>query len=240
MHHPNDLSILYLDNHLIAVCKPPGLLTQPNDSGSESLMGQVKKWIKLEYNKPGNVFLGLVHRLDRNVSGVVLFARTSKAASRLSEQFRKKTIHKVYHTIVEGSPSANRTTLVHYLRKEKSMKSTVFNRPEKGTQQSELEYIILENRKTFSLLEVRLRTGRFHQIRAQLSFIGHPILGDKKYGSIITLPDRQIALYAYQLFFEHPISKEEVCVEAPPPIIGRWSDKTYYEFVANESRLDRN
>ena len=215
--HLSDLSILYLDNHLIAVCKPPGLLTQKDDSGSESLMDLVKKWIKSEYNKPGNVFLGLIHRLDRNVSGVVLFARTSKAASRLSEQFRKKTIHKVYRTIVEGSPNPKQTKLAHYLRKEKSLKSTVFNRPEKDTQQAELEYKTLENRTTSSLLEVRLRTGRFHQIRAQLSFIGHPILGDKKYGSAITLPERQIALYAHQLVFEHPINKEEVSVETCPP-----------------------
>ena len=135
MPDPNDLSILYLDNHLIAVCKPPGLLTQSDDSGSESLMDHVKKWIRSEYNKPGNVFLGLIHRLDRNVSGVVLFARTSKAASRLSEQFRKRTIQKVYRTIVEGSPSPKHATLAHYLRKENSLKSTVFNRPEKYTQQ---------------------------------------------------------------------------------------------------------
>ena len=180
-------------------------------------MGQVKKWIEFEYKKPGNVFLGLVHRLDRNVSGAVLFARTSKAASRLSEQFRKKTIQKVYRTIVEGSPSPKQGALVHYLRKEKSLKSTVFNRPGKDTQQAELEYKTLENRKNSSLLEVRLHTGRFHQIRAQLSFIGHPILGDKKYSSIITLPDRQIALYSHRLVFEHPISKEEVCVETLPP-----------------------
>ena len=159
----------------------------------------------------------MIHRLDRNVSGVVLFARTSKAASRLSEQFRKKTIHKVYRTIVEGSPSPKQTTLSHYLRKEKSLRSTVFKQPGKDTQQAELEYKTLENRKISSLLEVRLRTGRFHQIRAQLSFIGHPILGDKKYGSTITLPDRQIALYAHQLVFEHPISKEEVCIQTLPP-----------------------
>ena len=180
-------------------------------------MDQVKKWIKFEYKKQGNVFLGLVHRLDRNVSGVVLFARTSKAASRLAEQFRKKTIQKVYRTIVEGSPIPKQAGLVHYLRKEKSLKSTVFNRPEKNTQKAELEYKTLENRKTSSLLEVKLHTGRFHQIRAQLAFIGHPILGDKKYSSTITLPDRQIALYARQLVFEHPIKKEEVCVETLPP-----------------------
>ena len=133
-----------MDNHLIAVWKPPGLLTQPDGSSSESLVGQVKKWIKLEYKKPGNVFLGLVHRLDRNVSGAVLFARTSKAASRLSEQFRKKTIQKVYRTIVEGKPSPKQAALSHYLRKEKTLKSTVFKRPEKDTQQAELEYKTLQ------------------------------------------------------------------------------------------------
>ena len=143
MSQPSDLSILYLDNHLIAVCKPPGLLTQSDDSDCESLVDQVKKWIKLEYNKPGNVFLGLIHRLDRNVSGVVLFARTSKAASRLSEQFRKKITQKIYRTIVEGIPNPKQAKLCHYLRKEKSLKSTVFNRPGKDTQQAELEYKIL-------------------------------------------------------------------------------------------------
>ena len=217
MAHPSDLPILYLDNHLIAVCKPPGLLTQADASGSESLIDQVKEWIKSEFNKPGNVFLGLIHRLDRNVSGVVLFARTSKAASRLSEQFRKKTTQKVYRTIVEGIPNPAQARLSHHLRKEKSLKSTVFKRPGKNTQEAELKYKILENRQTSSLLEVRLHTGRFHQIRAQLSFIGHPVLGDKKYGSTIHLPDRQIALYAHQLVFEHPVRKEEVFVESPPP-----------------------
>jgi len=211
------LPILYLDNHLIAVIKPSGLLTQSDDTGSESLIDQVKKWIKLEYNKRGNVFLGLIHRLDRNVSGVVLFARTSKAASRLSEQFRNKTIQKVYRTIVEGSPSPKQATLSHYLRKEKSLKSTVFKRSGRDTQRADLEYKTLENLKSSSLLEVRLYTGRFHQIRAQLSFIGHPVFGDKKYGSTISLPDRQIALYAHQLVFEHPISQEKVCIESSPP-----------------------
>lgn len=217
MPRPNDLNVLYLDNHLIAVCKSTGILTQADGSGSESLMDQVKKWIKVEFNKPGNVFLGLIHRLDRNVSGVVLFARTSKAASRLSEQFREKTTQKIYRTIVEGKPNPKQASLSHHLRKEKSLKSTVFKRPGKDTQLAELEFTTLENYENSSLLEVKLNTGRFHQIRAQLAFIGHPISGDKKYGATTTLPDRQIALYAHRLTFEHPISKEEVCVEAPPP-----------------------
>ncbi|MEK9628155.1 MAG: RluA family pseudouridine synthase [Nitrospinota bacterium] len=217
MPHPNELSILYLDNHLIAVCKPPGILTQANDSGSESLMDLVKKWIKDEFNKPGNVFLGLVHRLDRNVSGVVLFARTSKAASRLSQQFREKTTQKIYRAVVEGTPDPKQATLTHHLRKEKSLKTTVFKRSGKDTQHAELEYKTLENCEDKSLLEIQLHTGRFHQIRAQLSFIGHPIYGDKKYGATTSLPERQIALYAHRLMFKHPVSKEEVCVEASPP-----------------------
>ncbi len=209
--------VLYLDNHLIAVCKPAGILTQTDDSGDESLMDQVKAWIKTEFNKPGNVFLGLIHRLDRNVSGVVLFARTSKGASRLSEQFRNKTTEKFYRAIVEGKPEPKQASLSHHLRKEKTLKSTVFQRPGKDTQHAELEYKTLENYESTSLLEIKLHTGRFHQIRAQLAFIGHPVLGDKKYGAVTPLPERQVALYAHRLIFKHPISKEKVCVESPPP-----------------------
>ena len=210
-------SILYLDSHLIAVCKPAGMLTQADDSGDESLMDQVKAWIKTEFNKPGNVFLGLIHRLDRNVSGVLLFARTSKGASRLSEQFRDKTTEKFYRAIVEGKPEREQASLSHHLRKEKALKSTVFQRPGKDTQHAELEYKTLKIYASTRLLEIKLHTGRFHQIRAQLAFIGHPILGDKKYGAKTPLPERQIALYAHRLIFKHPISKEKVCIESPPP-----------------------
>lgn len=180
-------------------------------------MDQVKAWIKTKFNKPGNVFLGLIHRLDRNVSGVVLFARTSKGASRLSEQFRDKTTEKFYRAIVEGQPEHEQASLSHHLRKEKTLKSTVFQRPGKGTQHAELEYKTLKNYKNTSFLEIKLHTGRFHQIRAQLAFIGHPVLGDKKYGAVTALPERQVALYAHRLIFKHPISKEKVCVESPPP-----------------------
>ena len=210
-------SVLYLDNHLIAVCKPAGILTQADDSGDESLMDKVKVWIKTEFNKPGNVFLGLIHRLDRNVSGVVLFARTSKGASRLSEQFRNKTTEKFYRAIVEGKPQSEQASLSHHLRKEKTLKSTVFQRPGKDTKHAELEYKMLKNYEGTSLLEIKLHTGRFHQIRAQLAFIGHPVLGDNKYGAVTPLPERQIALYAHRLIFKHPISKEKICVESPPP-----------------------
>ena len=209
--------ILFLDNHLIAVYKPAGILTQADSSESNSLIDEVKSWIKTEFKKPGNVFLGLVHRLDRNVSGVVLFARTSKAASRLSKQFREKTTKKIYHAIVEGKPEPLQARLSHYLRKEKSLKSTVFKRPGQNTQNAELEYKIMESYSSSSFLEIKLHTGRFHQIRAQMAFIGHPIMGDKKYGASNLLANREIALYAHCLVFEHPITKEEISIESPSP-----------------------
>jgi 23S rRNA pseudouridine1911/1915/1917 synthase len=215
----SSLNVLYIDNHLVAVCKPAGTLTQPDDSGAVSLMDQVKSWIKIQYKKPGKVFLGLVHRLDRPVSGVVVFARTSKGASRLSEQFRQKTTRKVYRALVEGVPQPQRASLKHYLRKEKSLKATVFPRATPEAKEALLDYETLEvlpNTNT-SLLDIHLHTGRFHQIRAQLSFIGHPIVGDKKYGAHSTLSEGHIALYAHRLIFKHPTSKEEINIEAPPP-----------------------
>jgi len=207
--------ILFLDNHLIAVYKPAGVLTNADSSESKSLIDEVKSWIKTEFKKPGNVFLGLVHRLDRNVSGVVLFARTSKAASRLSKQFREKTTKKIYHAIVEGKPEPAQAFLSHHLRKEKSLKSTIFKRSGENTQNAELEYKIIANYSSSSFIEIKLNTGRFHQIRAQMAFIGHPIIGDKKYGASTALPNREIALCAHRLVFEHPITKEEVSIESP-------------------------
>ena len=217
MSNPPDPSILYIDNHLIAVRKPAGVLTQPDDSGEASLMDQVKDWMKKEYKKPGKVFLGLVHRLDRPVSGVVVFARTSKGASRLSEQFRQKTTKKIYRAWVEGIPEPPLASLKHYLRKEKSLKATVFPRPTPNAKEALLDYEVLETSSNTSLLDIHLHTGRFHQIRAQLAFIGHPIVGDKKYGAHSVLPEGQIALYARSIIFKHPISKEEIALECSPP-----------------------
>lgn len=219
MNNPlnSPFNILYLDNHLIAVQKPAGLLTQDDDSGDISLMYMVKSWIKSEYNKPGKVFLGMIHRLDRPVSGVVLFARTSKGASRLSEQFRKKTTQKIYRAQVEGVPQPRQARLKHYLRKEKSLKATVFPRPTPNAKEAQLDYQVIDSLNNTSLLDIHLHTGRFHQIRAQLAFIGHPIVGDKKYGAHSTLPEGQVALYAHRLIFNHPTSKEEISIESPPP-----------------------
>ena len=217
MIRPITGSIIYLDNHLIAVVKPPGLLTQPDRNTDESLLDQTRQWIKEEYNKPNNIFLGLIHRLDRNVSGVVLFARTSKAASRLSKQFREGTIKKFYRVIALGKLEERHTTLVHYLRKEKSLKATVFPRATPAAKRSELSYEIIYSLEKNSLLEVSLITGRFHQIRAQMAFIGHPIMGDIKYGAPERLPNQEIALYACKLVFNHPISNEKISLTAPEP-----------------------
>ena len=216
MTHPID-RIIYIDNHLIAVTKPAGLLTQPDRNTDESLIDQTRQWIKEKYNKPNNIFLGLVHRLDRNVSGVVLFARTSKAASRLSKQFREGTPKKHYRAIVLGKLKEEQTTLVHYLRKEKSLRATVFPRETPTAKRSELSYEVINSLEKKSLLEVSLSTGRFHQIRAQMAFIGHPIIGDVKYGAPEPLPNQEIALYAHKLVFSHPISNEEITLTAPEP-----------------------
>jgi len=214
---PFPLKILYQDNHLIAVYKPPGLATQADTAGGPSLLDQTKQWIKTEHNKPGNVFLGLVHRLDKPVAGVVLFAKTSKAASRLSKQFRERTTRKIYRAVTMETPNQADGDLVHYLRKENSLKATVFPRPTPGAKKAVLSYVLMEKLSNASILEVMLETGRFHQIRAQLAFMGNPILGDIKYGAPFPLPDRQIALYARKLIVQHPISGEEITFESPPP-----------------------
>lgn len=199
------LRILYEDNHIVAVYKPAGVLVQGDSSDDKNLMDEVKKYLKEKYKKPGNVFLGLVHRLDRNVSGIVLFGKTSKGASRLSEQFRNNEIKKIYHAVVEGVIKPSSGTLIHFLKKDENKKIALVSKlPKSGYDRSELSYKtllrttcpdftprsnrgrkiedprLLDNRD-YSLITIRLKTGRFHQIRAQLSAIGHPVAGDKKY-----------------------------------------------------------
>ncbi|MGV7222557.1 MAG: RluA family pseudouridine synthase [Nitrospinales bacterium] len=211
------LNVLYIDNHLIVVAKPPGLSTQSESPEHPSLLEITRQWIKQKFNKPGKVYLGLVHRLDRPVAGAIVFARTSKAASRLSKQLREHAIKKTYAAIVEGAPQKSCDTLTHYLRKEKTLKATVFPRPTKDAKIAELTYSVKQLLPKKSILEIELITGRFHQIRAQLSFIGHPIVGDVKYGASTPLPENQIALYSANLTFRHPISNEEITIECPPP-----------------------
>ena len=218
----SDLDVIYTDNHLIAVIKPSGLLTQADSTGVTSLMDETRRWIKNKHNKPGNVFLGLVHRLDRNVYGVVLFARTSKAASRLSKQFREGMPKKIYRAIVLGKPKERQATLIHYLRKEKNLKTTVFPKETNFSKRSELSYEVINSLKKNSLIEVTLSTGRFHQIRSQMAFIGHPVMGDKKYGASENLPNHELALYAYRLTFNHPISNLKISLTTPEP--KNWSE----------------
>lgn len=212
-----DLTVLYQDSHLLAVFKPARMPVQADPSGDPALLDIAKQWLKVTLGRPGNVYLGLVHRLDRPVAGVVLFARTSKAAARLSKQFRERTPEKIYRAVVEGVPEAERGDLANYIRKEKSLKATVFTRETPGAKEARLHYEVIETLNGASVLEVSLQTGRFHQIRAQLSFIGHPIVGDRKYRAQSSLPGRAVALYAHSLTIKHPVNKKELRFVSPPP-----------------------
>lgn len=213
------LHVLYEDNHVIAVFKPAGMLTQGDRSGDASLMDLTKAWIKRTKNKPGDVFLGLVHRLDRPVAGVVVFGRTSKGAARLSEQFRTRTVTKVYHALVAGHVEPASGRLEHYLwQPSESSPVRVSTTPGAEAKPAALNYKVLRSTGNDSLLEVILETGRKHQIRAQLAAIGHPILGDRKYGS--TRDWHQpgtIALVGKRLEFFHPVRREEGVIVVVPP-----------------------
>lgn len=216
------IKILYEDNHLIAVYKSAGTLVQGDKSGDISLLDEVKAHIKRTYNKPGNVFLGLIHRLDRNVDGVVLFAKTSKGASRLSEQFRNHTIKKEYHAWVHGTVKEKSATLVNFLKHDENQNfAEVFDEETKGADRAELSYEVIktegESSQSFSLLKIILKTGRHHQIRAQLSHIGNSVVGDSKYGSTTRLPDQKIALTATSLSFETATTKEQKTITLEIP-----------------------
>jgi 23S rRNA pseudouridine1911/1915/1917 synthase len=216
------LTILYEDNHCLAVNKPARLLTMGDATGERTLLDVAKDYIKQSYDKPGAVFLGVVHRLDRPVSGVVLFARTSKAAARLSEQFRERTVEKVYRAIVEGVPPERDAVLQDWLWKDPGRNVTqVVREGTPGAQQAALAIKLLKTTGSRSLVEVHPVTGRSHQIRVQLASRGWPILGDGKYGSSVRL-DGSIALHASSLTFRHPTKGEEVTVTSDAP--QQWSD----------------
>lgn len=208
--------ILFEDNHFIAVDKRPGEITQGDKTGDVPITENLKEYLKQKYNKPGNVFVGLIHRIDRPVSGVVLLAKTSKGLARMNEQFKQRETEKIYWAIVQGTPPEKEATITHYLRRNQKINvTTAFDRPGKDTQEAILSYKVLKSNGKYSLLEVKPLTGRTHQIRAQLSKIGCSIKGDKKYRSDHGTPDRSICLHARQLNFIHPITKEAVSITAP-------------------------
>lgn len=213
------MQILYEDNHLIAVNKAPGEIVQGDKTGDKPLSDTLKEYIKLKYNKPGEVFLGVPHRLDRPTSGVVLFARTSKALVRLNEMFKNHdAMHKTYWAIVQGAPKLSEARLENYLiRNEPQNKSYIAKPGAKDAKLAVLTYRTLTRGDHFSLLEVELLTGRHHQIRCQLAAIGCPIKGDLKYGAKRSNPDGSISLHARQITFVHPVRKEQLTITAPVP-----------------------
>jgi 23S rRNA pseudouridine1911/1915/1917 synthase len=209
------LDVLLEDNHLLAASKPPGLLTQPSPAEIDSLETRAKEWIRWTKNKPGQVFLHAVHRLDRDVSGVVLFARTSKALGRLQETIRAREVTKIYHALVESMPEREADRLEHWLVHD-SHRARVAKPHAADAKLAILEYRVLSHVYEMFLLEVKLETGRYHQIRAQLAAIGCPIAGDGRYGSHHAAKGR-IALHHRRLVLAHPVRDEEVVIEAPYP-----------------------
>lgn len=210
--------VLMEDNHLLVVNKPPGVLVQGDETGDTPLVELAKEYIKEKYKKPGAVFLGVVHRIDRPVSGVVVFARTSKALARMNELFRSRRTAKHYWAITDGKPSASEGTLVHWLVKDaQANKTTAYAKERTGAQRAELSYSVKAVKGGLRLLEVIPITGRPHQIRVQLASMGCPIIGDVKYGSGMQTGDGSIGLHARRLEFIHPVKQEPLVVEADPP-----------------------
>lgn len=210
--------ILFEDNHLIAINKPCGVPVQPDESGDPSVLDLVKEYIKKKYNKPGEVYLGLIHRLDRPVSGVVVMAKTSKALSRMNEVFRDRDIKKTYWALTKNKPEKDQDTLVHYLIKDHEKNSSkAFNKEKNGTKKAVLDYEFKGRVGEKYLLEITLHSGRHHQIRVQLAKVGLEIIGDWRYGYKRPNKDRSICLHARKLEFMHPVKKELVLIEAAIP-----------------------
>lgn len=217
------MTVLYEDNHIIIVNKTVSEIVQGDKTGDKPLSEIVKEWLKEKYNKPGNVFCGVTHRLDRPVSGIVVFAKTSKALSRMNEMFKDKDVKKTYWAIVKNMPKQPIGTLKHYLIKnEKQNKSYAHDSEKAGSKLAILHYKLIAHSDKYNLLEVDLETGRHHQIRVQLSKMGCPIKGDLKYGADRSNPDGGISLHARKISFIHPVSKEPIEVTAPLPDDNLW------------------
>ncbi|WP_424047309.1 RluA family pseudouridine synthase [Prevotella jejuni] len=217
------MKVLYEDNHIIIVYKEAGEIVQGDKTGDEPLSEIVKRWIKDKYQKPGNVFLGIVHRLDRPVSGLVVFAKTSKALTRLNNMFRNGEVHKTYWAIVTRPPFEKEATLTDWLvRNERQNKSYAYNHQVPTSKKSILHYKVINQSERYTLLEINLMTGRHHQIRCQLSNMDCPIKGDLKYGAQRSNSDGSISLLSHRIEFIHPVSKENICIESPLPNDNLW------------------
>ena len=212
------MKVVYEDNHVIIVHKESGEIVQGDKTGDKPLSETVKDYIRDKYHKPGNVFLGVVHRLDRPVAGLVVFARTSKALSRLNEMFRKGEVHKTYWAITKNAPAEPEGTLVNWIvRNEKQNKSYVYDKEVPNAKRAELKYRVIAHTENYHLIEVNLLTGRHHQIRCQLAHMGCSIKGDLKYGAERSNPDGGISLHARRIAFTHPVSGRSVEIVAPVP-----------------------
>lgn len=223
-YHP-DWPVLYEDNHLLGLYKPAGLLVQGDKTGEPSLLDLGKRWLKERHRKPGEVFLALVHRLDRPVAGVLLLCRTSKAAGRISEQFRRGETEKGYLAVVEGKLQETSGQLTHLIVRRDDRSSRIVTEPTSGSQEARLSYRLLETAGRNSLVEIKLETGRHHQIRVQMAHLGHPVVGDLRYGASAPLPQRQIALLARTLTVIHPTRKEHLLLQCPLPRGWPWPSK---------------
>jgi len=217
--HP-DIPILFEDNHLLVVNKPPGVLSQEDHTGRPDLLNLCKEYIKKQYNKPGNVFLGLLHRLDQPVSGVTVFAKTSKAASRISEQIRTRNVRKSYLAVVDGDPPPNGVLEHHLVKSKKDNITRIVQSPRKNSKPAKLSFQTVGRTDHMALVSINLETGRAHQIRVQFADMGSPIHGDRKYGRST---DSNIALHAHKFRLEHPTLREEHEFEAPPPQSFPWN-----------------
>lgn len=217
------MTVLYEDNHIIIVNKSTSEIVQGDKTGDKPLSEIVKEYLKEKYNKPGNVFCGVTHRLDRPVSGIVVFAKTSKALSRMNDMFKNKEVKKTYWAIVKNIPEQEEATLKHYLIKnEKQNKSYAYDTEKANSKLAILHYKLVARSEKYNLLEIDLQTGRHHQIRCQLAKIGCPIKGDLKYGSERSNPDGGISLHARHISFIHPVSKELIDITAPLPDDKLW------------------
>lgn len=219
------MQVLYEDNHIIIVYKQSGEIVQGDKTGDKPISETIKEWIKEKYAKPGNVFLGVVHRLDRPVSGIVVFAKTSKALSRLNNMFRNGEVRKTYWAMVQTAPNMPEATLTNWLvRNEKQNKSYVYNNEMPNAKQAILKYKTIGQTEHYTLLEVNLLTGRHHQIRCQLAAMGCPIKGDLKYGARRSNPDGSISLLSHKVEFIHPVSKQKIVVVSPLPTEKVWDN----------------